>query len=104
GIIESASGAVGSASIEFPFSGVERDLTRRSPEYDHSYARSSPVAGGGYFETLPEFDAGFPNGTYVLRMATLNDGFHTIPVMLEGNLYPSVPLVSNFAEAQQIDP
>jgi hypothetical protein len=105
GIIETAPGRVGTASVQFPVTSIERPLSRANDSlYDLTYANSSPPAGGPETTTIAGFDAAYPNGTYLLRMTTANDGTRVVSGGLEGDAYPTVPQISNFADAQQIRP
>jgi hypothetical protein len=105
GIIEAAPGRVGTASVRLPVTSIERALSRaNSSAYDLTYANSSPPTGGPEITTIAGFDAAYPNGTYMLRVSTANDGTRVLSGNLDGDAYPTVPQVSNFADAQQIDP
>jgi hypothetical protein len=49
-------------------------------------------------------DGAFPDGPYVLAMATLHDGTKTLTLALTGDTYPNVPRISNFPATQALDP
>lgn len=105
GIIEAAPGRVGTASVQFPVTSIERPLSRENASsYDLTYANSSPPTGGPEITTISGFDAAYPNGTYLLRVSTANDGTRIVSANLVGDAYPTVPQISNFVDAQQIDP
>jgi hypothetical protein len=49
-------------------------------------------------------DATYPDGSYTLTMATVHDGTRSIPLAVNGYLYPNSPHISNFSNAQSVNP
>ncbi|EEF61768.1 Ig domain-containing protein [Pedosphaera parvula] len=56
------------------------------------------------FASVVALDAAYPNGTYAVATAGVNDGMKTNYLSLTGNLYPTTPHFSNFNAAQAVDP
>src|SRR4051812_9120930 len=56
-------------------------------------------------DTLNNLSVIFPSGNYLISIDTDNDGFTPVQLMLETSDFPTtVPHVSNYAQAQSIDP
>ena len=54
--------------------------------------------------TLDLLDLFYPNGSYSVTMNTTHDGGHTGAVVVSGDDYPNPPVVSNYTQAQTINP
>ena len=55
------------------------------------------------FANKGSLDAAYPSGAYLFSLTTVNDGVHTVALLLPADAYPPTPRVSNFEAAQAID-
>lgn len=57
-----------------------------------------------FFPSQTALDAAFANGDYAIVTEGSLDGSRTNSLLVTGDAYPAAPQISNFAEAQSIDP
>lgn len=53
---------------------------------------------------LPDFNAAFPNGDYLVAMTTANDGSRQASLNLTGDAYPNTPTFQSFTALESVDP
>ncbi len=54
--------------------------------------------------TIPDMNAEYPNGSYVLALTTAHDGNKSLTLSLTGDSYPNTPTLLNFAALDTVDP
>jgi len=66
-------------------------------------AFSSQFTTNAGFGSKAGLDAVFPNGTYTQKIYAVTDGTKSVPMALNGDLYPNDPVVTNWTAAQTLD-
>ncbi|KAF0176667.1 MAG: Ig family protein [Limisphaerales bacterium] len=56
------------------------------------------------FSSMADLNTAFPGGTYTVTMQTVSDGTRAVALLLDGDLYPDTPHISNFTAAQAVVP
>jgi formylglycine-generating enzyme required for sulfatase activity len=103
--------SIGSASIATP-NAAEYELYYEridstvipAPNGEGLYygTKENPTTGLA-FQSVADMNAAFPNGTYTVRISTVNDGTRQVPLSLSGDAYPPIPQLANYAAAQAIN-
>jgi len=56
------------------------------------------------FSSQSALDAAFGSGTYLITLYGVHDGYRSLPLTLPADSFPPAPHISNFANAQSINP